>query len=107
MSFTSRDLEILNVYQYKKLFNSNRLNQSNPEEYEEVDSNGLMNITDYAHTFLTSIKVLGGGRGFQTYIKFIRGSNATTMPDKFRCHPLHGTGKHKNDEWWKCIGIGI
>ncbi|KRT80493.1 helicase, partial [Oryctes borbonicus] len=80
-----------------------KLKQKNPVEYEEVNSNGLIDITDYAHTFLSSIAIMGSGLGLNTYILFIRGSKGSKMPEKHQSHPLHGSGKHKTDDWWKCI----
>ncbi|KAI4461674.1 dna helicase recq family member [Holotrichia oblita] len=74
-----------------------------PVEYEEVDSNGLIDLTDYAHMLLTSMNVMGDGFGLNSYIMFLRGSKSSRMSTKFQSHPLHGSGKHKSDNWWKCI----
>ncbi|KAK9721845.1 RQC domain [Popillia japonica] len=80
-----------------------KLKQKVPVEYEEVDSNGLIDLTDYAFTLLSSMNVMGDGLGINTYIKFIRGSRSSKMPTKLQSHPLHGSGNHKGDNWWKCI----
>ncbi|GJQ85483.1 hypothetical protein Trydic_g23073 [Trypoxylus dichotomus] len=80
-----------------------KLKQKNPVEYEEMNSSGLVDITEYAHTFLASMNIMGNGLGLNSYILFIRGSKSSKVSEKLQCHPLHGSGKHKTDNWWKCI----
>ena len=74
------------------------------EEYEGIDQKGLYDFTQDANLFLSAVNIMNGRFGMQTYILFLRGSKSSKIYKTYQSHSLHGSGKHKSEDWWKAIG---
>ncbi|KAK5644876.1 hypothetical protein RI129_006176 [Pyrocoelia pectoralis] len=77
---------------------------SDHNKYEGLNENGLYNFAEDTRIFLDAVEAMGGKFGFGMYSLFIRGSKSTKLYQKLQMHPLHGSGKHQTEDWWKAIG---
>ncbi|KAF2904730.1 hypothetical protein ILUMI_01445 [Ignelater luminosus] len=77
---------------------------SDSNKYEGLDEHGLYDFTKDTLTFLNAVEAMGGKFGIGMYILLIRGSKSTKLYSSYQKHPLYGSGKYQNEEWWKCIG---
>lgn len=64
------------------------------------------NLKDFgkqAYQLMSAISALGERFGSGVPILFLRGSSSQRLPDKYRCHPLFGSGKDQSENWWKAL----
>lgn len=71
--------------------------------YEGIDDNGLYDFTQDFHKFLSAVNTMGGRYGIGSYILFLRGSKNSKI-SRFHNNVLHGSGKDKQEDWWKGVG---
>ncbi|XP_069500471.1 bifunctional 3'-5' exonuclease/ATP-dependent helicase WRN-like [Ambystoma mexicanum] len=74
----------------------NNLDMGNLEE-------DLNDFGPQAYKLLSAILALGERFGTGIPVLFLRGSNSKRLPDKYRCHPLFGSGKDHLENWWKAL----
>ncbi|XP_027545661.1 Werner syndrome ATP-dependent helicase isoform X2 [Neopelma chrysocephalum] len=68
------------------------------------DSEGsLQDFGKQAHQLLSAVIALEEKFGTRRPILLLRGSNSQHLPDRFRRHPLFGSGKEWPENWWKLL----
>ncbi|KFO87590.1 Werner syndrome ATP-dependent helicase, partial [Buceros rhinoceros silvestris] len=67
------------------------------------DSYGLQDFGKQAHQFLSAVIALEEKFGTRLPILFLRGSASQRLPNKYRQHPLFGSGKDWPENWWKLL----
>ncbi|KAJ1107554.1 hypothetical protein NDU88_004944 [Pleurodeles waltl] len=63
----------------------------------------LKDFGKQAYQLMSAISALGERFGSGVPVLFLRGSNSQRLPDKYRCHPLFGSGKDQSENWWKAL----
>ncbi|NXU91217.1 WRN helicase, partial [Xiphorhynchus elegans] len=56
-----------------------------------------------AHQLLSAVSALEEKFGTRMPILLLRGSNSQRLPERFRRHPLFGSGKEWPENWWKLL----
>ncbi|KFQ16748.1 Werner syndrome ATP-dependent helicase, partial [Merops nubicus] len=64
---------------------------------------GLQDFGKQAYQLLSAISALEEKFGTRIPILFLRGSNSQRLPNKYRRHPLFGSGKDLPENWWKSL----
>ncbi|NWS11072.1 WRN helicase, partial [Pachyramphus minor] len=64
---------------------------------------GLQDFGKQAHQLLSAVSALEEKFGTRRPILLLRGSNSQHLPDRFRKHPLFGSGKEWPENWWKLL----
>ncbi|KFW81587.1 Werner syndrome ATP-dependent helicase, partial [Manacus vitellinus] len=64
---------------------------------------GLQDFGKQAHQLLSAVVALEEKFGTKRPILLLRGSNSQHLPDRFRRHPLFGSGKEWPENWWKLL----
>ncbi|XP_061848274.1 bifunctional 3'-5' exonuclease/ATP-dependent helicase WRN isoform X2 [Colius striatus] len=64
---------------------------------------GLQDFGKQAYQLLSAVSALGEKFGTRLPILFLRGSNSQRLPDRYRRHPLFGSGKDWSENWWKSL----
>uniref|UniRef100_A0A8C3LTZ3 ATP-dependent DNA helicase n=1 Tax=Chrysolophus pictus TaxID=9089 RepID=A0A8C3LTZ3_CHRPC len=64
---------------------------------------GLQDFGKQAYQLLSAVSALEEKFGTRVPILFLRGSNSQRLPDRFRKHPLYGSGKDWTENWWKSL----
>ncbi|NXD87896.1 WRN helicase, partial [Halcyon senegalensis] len=64
---------------------------------------GLQDFGKQAHLLLSAVCALAEKFGTRLPILFLRGSSSQRLPNKYRKHPLFGSGKDWSENWWKCL----
>jgi Werner syndrome ATP-dependent helicase len=77
--------------------------RTDQDKYEGIDDNGCYDFSNDARIFLKAVFTLSGNFGVNTYILFLRGSKSSKITQSKQKDPLHGSGKHQSDDWWKAI----
>ncbi|NXU47783.1 WRN helicase, partial [Turnix velox] len=67
------------------------------------DSSGLQDFGKQAHQLLSAVSALEEKFGTRIPILFLRGSSSQRLPDRYRRHPLFGSGKDWPENWWKSL----
>ncbi|XP_027762287.1 Werner syndrome ATP-dependent helicase [Empidonax traillii] len=70
-----------------------------PSDFE----GGLEDFGKQAHQLLSAVNALEGKFGIRRPILLLRGSNSQHLPERFRRHPLFGSGKEWPENWWKLL----
>ncbi|NWI59408.1 WRN helicase, partial [Calyptomena viridis] len=70
-----------------------------PSDFE----GGLQDFGKQAHQLLSAVSALEEKFGTKMPILLLRGSNSQRLPDRFRRHPLFGSGKEWPENWWKLL----
>ncbi|NWU87348.1 WRN helicase, partial [Onychorhynchus coronatus] len=70
-----------------------------PSDFE----GGLQDFGKQAHQLLSAVSALEEKFGTKRPILLLRGSNSQHLPDRFRRHPLFGSGKEWPENWWKLL----
>lgn len=78
-------------------------NSQSTIEYEELNSEGMYDLTPDTKILLNAIQTVGPFYGLGMSIILIRGSNSKRLPQKFSNHPMRGVGVKKNETWWKLL----
>ncbi|NXL67499.1 WRN helicase, partial [Chordeiles acutipennis] len=64
---------------------------------------GLQDFGKQAYQLLSAVTALEEKFGTRLPILFLRGSNSQRLPDRYRRHPLFGSGKDWSENWWKSL----
>ncbi|XP_071411477.1 bifunctional 3'-5' exonuclease/ATP-dependent helicase WRN isoform X2 [Pithys albifrons albifrons] len=64
---------------------------------------GLQDFGEQAHQLLSAVSALEEKFGTRMPILLLRGSNSQRLPERFRRHPLFGSGKEWPENWWKLL----
>uniref|UniRef100_A0A8C3PHS7 DNA 3'-5' helicase n=1 Tax=Calidris pygmaea TaxID=425635 RepID=A0A8C3PHS7_9CHAR len=64
---------------------------------------GLQDFGKQAYQLLSAVSALEEKFGTRIPILFLRGSNTQRLPDRYRRHPLFGSGKDWPENWWKSL----
>ncbi|KAM6301267.1 bifunctional 3'-5' exonuclease/ATP-dependent helicase WRN [Aegotheles albertisi] len=64
---------------------------------------GLQDFGKQAYQLLSAVSVLEEKFGTRLPILFLRGSTSQRLPERYRRHPLFGTGKDWPENWWKLL----
>ncbi|NXY18001.1 WRN helicase, partial [Atrichornis clamosus] len=64
---------------------------------------GLQDFGKQAHQLLSAVNALDGKFGTRMPILLLRGSSSQRLPDRYRRHPLFGSGKEWPENWWKLL----
>ncbi|XP_027655510.1 bifunctional 3'-5' exonuclease/ATP-dependent helicase WRN isoform X2 [Falco biarmicus] len=64
---------------------------------------GLQDFGKPAHQLLSAVVALEEKFGTKIPILFLRGSFSQRLPDRYRKHPLFGSGKDWPENWWKLL----
>ncbi|XP_042684403.1 Werner syndrome ATP-dependent helicase isoform X3 [Centrocercus urophasianus] len=64
---------------------------------------GLQDFGKQAYQLLSAVSALEEKFGTRVPILFLRGSNSQRLPDRYRKHPLYGSGKDWTENWWKSL----
>ncbi|KAJ7418856.1 Werner syndrome ATP-dependent helicase like protein [Willisornis vidua] len=64
---------------------------------------GLQDFGEQAHQLLSAVSALEEKFGTRMPILLLRGSNSQWLPERFRRHPLFGSGKEWPENWWKLL----
>ncbi|NWS70781.1 WRN helicase, partial [Crotophaga sulcirostris] len=68
------------------------------------DSNGgLQDFGKQAYQMLTAVSALEEKFGTRVPVLFLRGSSSQRLPERYRGHPLFGSGKEWPENWWKSL----
>ncbi|NXS06771.1 WRN helicase, partial [Neodrepanis coruscans] len=70
-----------------------------PSDFE----GGLQDFGKQAHQLLSAVSALDEKFGTKMPILLLRGSNSQRLPERFRRHPLFGSGKEWPENWWKLL----
>ncbi|XP_025833805.1 Werner syndrome ATP-dependent helicase [Agrilus planipennis] len=76
---------------------------STTQKVKGLDDKGRYDFTTDARLFLQAVEALGGRFGLNMYVMFLRGSKSAKI-DRYKKLQLYGSGKQKDEEWWKAIG---
>lgn len=74
------------------------------DRYEGVNENGTYDFMDDARKLLGAVSFYKNQKGLNQSVLFLRGSKAQSLTDNCKRHELYGSGKDKNDDWWKSLG---
>ncbi|NXE99238.1 WRN helicase, partial [Menura novaehollandiae] len=64
---------------------------------------GLQDFGKQAHQLLSAVSALDEKFGTRMPILLLRGSGSQRLPDRYRRHPLFGSGKEWPENWWKLL----
>uniref|UniRef100_A0A8B9MSV5 DNA 3'-5' helicase n=1 Tax=Accipiter nisus TaxID=211598 RepID=A0A8B9MSV5_9AVES len=64
---------------------------------------GLQDFGKQAYQLLSAVSALEEKFGTRLPILFLRGSSSQRLPDRYRRHPLFGSGKEWPENWWKSL----
>ncbi|NXK08506.1 WRN helicase, partial [Herpetotheres cachinnans] len=64
---------------------------------------GLQDFGKPAYQLLSAVVALEEKFGTKIPILFLRGSGSQRLPDRYRRHPLFGSGKDWPENWWKSL----
>ncbi|NWU72009.1 WRN helicase, partial [Pterocles burchelli] len=64
---------------------------------------GLQDFGKQAYQLLSAVSALEEKFGTKLPILFLRGSGSQRLPDRYRRHPLFGSGKDWPENWWKLL----
>ncbi|XP_075607037.1 bifunctional 3'-5' exonuclease/ATP-dependent helicase WRN isoform X1 [Balearica regulorum gibbericeps] len=64
---------------------------------------GLQDFGKQSYQLLSAVSALEEKFGTRLPILFLRGSNSQRLPDRYRRHPLFGSGKDWPENWWKLL----
>lgn len=64
---------------------------------------GLQDFGKQAYQLLSAVSALEEKFGTRVPILFLRGSCSQRVPDRYRRHPLFGSGKEWPENWWKLL----
>ncbi|KFP84559.1 Werner syndrome ATP-dependent helicase, partial [Acanthisitta chloris] len=64
---------------------------------------GLQDFGKQCHQLLSAVSALEEKFGTKMPILFLRGSTSQRLPQRYRRHPLFGTGKEWPENWWKLL----
>ncbi|KFV43497.1 Werner syndrome ATP-dependent helicase, partial [Gavia stellata] len=64
---------------------------------------GLQDFGKQAYQLLSAVSALEEKFGTRVPILFLRGSSSQRLPDRYRRHPLFGSGKDWPENWWKSL----
>ncbi|KAM6362678.1 bifunctional 3'-5' exonuclease/ATP-dependent helicase WRN isoform 4-T4 [Alca torda] len=64
---------------------------------------GLQDFGKQAYQLLSAVCALEGKFGTRIPILFLRGSSSQRLPERYRRHPLFGSGKDWPENWWKSL----
>ncbi|KAM6429635.1 bifunctional 3'-5' exonuclease/ATP-dependent helicase WRN isoform 1-T2 [Rhynochetos jubatus] len=64
---------------------------------------GLQDFGKQAYQLMSAVGALEEKFGTRAPILFLRGSSSQRLPDRYRRHPLFGTGKDWPENWWKSL----
>ncbi|NXK88927.1 WRN helicase, partial [Formicarius rufipectus] len=64
---------------------------------------GLQDFGKQAHQLLSAVSALEEKFGTKMPILLLRGSTSQRLPERFRRHPLFGSGKEWPENWWKLL----
>ncbi|KGL93947.1 Werner syndrome ATP-dependent helicase, partial [Charadrius vociferus] len=64
---------------------------------------GLQDFGKQAYQLLSAVSALEEKFGTRIPILFLRGSSSQRLPDRYRRHPLFGSGKDWPENWWKLL----
>ncbi|XP_051475419.1 bifunctional 3'-5' exonuclease/ATP-dependent helicase WRN isoform X2 [Apus apus] len=68
-----------------------------------VSERGLQDFGKQAYQLLSAITALDEKFGTKIPILFLRGSGSQRLPDRYRRHPLFGSGREWPENWWKSL----
>ncbi|XP_009865444.1 PREDICTED: Werner syndrome ATP-dependent helicase, partial [Apaloderma vittatum] len=72
-------------------------------EVSSDSEGGLQDFGKPACQLLSAVKALQEKFGTRLPILFLRGSTSQRLPERYRTHPLFGTGKDWPENWWKSL----
>lgn len=72
-------------------------------EYEELNEEGMCDLSGDARILLSAIRSLSPCNGITVVILLLRGSNSQKIQAHLMTSPLRGSGKHKPEQWWKFL----
>ncbi|XP_068259879.1 bifunctional 3'-5' exonuclease/ATP-dependent helicase WRN isoform X2 [Nyctibius grandis] len=64
---------------------------------------GLQDFGKQAYQLLSAVSALEEKFGTRVPILFLRGSSSQRLPERYRKHPLFGSGKDWPENWWKSL----
>uniref|UniRef100_A0A663MLI5 ATP-dependent DNA helicase n=1 Tax=Athene cunicularia TaxID=194338 RepID=A0A663MLI5_ATHCN len=64
---------------------------------------GLQDFGKQAYQLLSAVSALEEKFGTTVPILFLRGSSSQRLPNRYRRHPLFGSGKDWPENWWKLL----
>ncbi|XP_074761361.1 bifunctional 3'-5' exonuclease/ATP-dependent helicase WRN isoform X1 [Athene noctua] len=64
---------------------------------------GLQDFGKQAYQLLSAVSALEEKFGITVPILFLRGSSSQRLPNRYRRHPLFGSGKDWPENWWKLL----
>ncbi|XP_049671326.1 bifunctional 3'-5' exonuclease/ATP-dependent helicase WRN isoform X4 [Accipiter gentilis] len=64
---------------------------------------GLQDFGKQAYQLLSAVSALEEKFGTRVPILFLRGSSSQRLPNRYRRHPLFGSGKDWPENWWKSL----
>uniref|UniRef100_A0A8C0BHV3 DNA 3'-5' helicase n=1 Tax=Buteo japonicus TaxID=224669 RepID=A0A8C0BHV3_9AVES len=64
---------------------------------------GLQDFGKQAYQLLSAVSALEEKFGTRLPILFLRGSSSQRLPNRYRGHPLFGSGKDWPENWWKSL----
>ncbi|XP_064918517.1 bifunctional 3'-5' exonuclease/ATP-dependent helicase WRN isoform X5 [Columba livia] len=64
---------------------------------------GLQDFGKQAHQLLLAVSALEEKFGTRVPILFLRGSSSQRLPERFRRHPLFGSGRGWPESWWRLL----
>ncbi|KAM7167666.1 bifunctional 3'-5' exonuclease/ATP-dependent helicase WRN [Macrochelys suwanniensis] len=64
----------------------------------------LEDFGQQAYQLMSAVRALDEKFGTRVPVLFLRGSNSQRLPDKYRTHPLFGSGKDWPENLWKALG---
>ncbi|XP_065541088.1 bifunctional 3'-5' exonuclease/ATP-dependent helicase WRN isoform X5 [Lathamus discolor] len=70
-----------------------------PSDFE----GGLQDFGKQAYQLLSAVSTLEEKFGTKVPILFLRGSSSQRLPNRYRRHPLFGSGKEWPENWWKLL----
>ncbi|KAM9030389.1 bifunctional 3'-5' exonuclease/ATP-dependent helicase WRN isoform 1-T1 [Ara ararauna] len=70
-----------------------------PSDFE----GGLQDFGKQAYQLLSAVGTLEEKFGTRVPILFLRGSSSQRLPNRYRSHPLFGSGKEWPENWWKSL----
>ncbi|KFU91231.1 Werner syndrome ATP-dependent helicase, partial [Chaetura pelagica] len=68
-----------------------------------VSERGLQDFGKQAYQLLSAVTALDEKFGIKIPILFLRGSVSQRLPDRYRRHPLFGSGREWPENWWKSL----
>ncbi|KAM6076888.1 bifunctional 3'-5' exonuclease/ATP-dependent helicase WRN isoform 6-T7 [Chlamydotis macqueenii] len=68
---------------------------------------GLQDFGKQACQLMSAVSALEEKFGTRVPILFLRGSSSQRLPDRYRRHPLFGSGKDWPENWWKSLSLQL